>query len=95
MPRQVDVDETCDRCGDEIDGFSVVATREELEAEGTDIPERWDDRDEFPIGTSGYYRTSEGQWAEYAEEGEEFLCDSCMQSDPGYQEDYPEVRKAE
>ena len=89
MPRQEDVDKECDRCGEEIDGFRVVLLREEIEAQGREIPDRWSDRDEFPMGTAGYYRTSEGQWAEYADEDEDILCDDCMLSDPDYQEDYP------
>lgn len=91
MPRQEDVNRECDRCGEEIDGFRVIYTREELEEEGhVEIPERWDDRDEFPMGTAGYYRTNDDtQWSEYADEDEEFVCDDCMTNDPRYQADYP------
>lgn len=85
-----EVDESCDRCGEELDDecFRVVATREELEAQGQEIPEEYEDREEFPIGTAGYYRTSTGQWAEYADDDEEILCDPCMMNDEDYQADY-------
>ena len=39
--------------------------------------------------TAGFYRVGEGIWQKYADEGEAILCDSCMQSDPRYQADYP------
>jgi hypothetical protein len=39
--------------------------------------------------TAGFYRVTEGIWHKYANEGEEVLCDSCMQSDPRYLADYP------
>lgn len=82
----------CDRCGEEIEGFRVLMTREEVEEAGGEIEEGYEDREEFPVGTAGYYRTTEGsQWAEYADEDEEYLCDACMVTDPDYQNDYPEA----
>lgn len=41
-------------------------------------------------GTSGFYRLDE-YWAQFANEGETILCDSCMWHDPRYQEVYGEV----
>lgn len=91
MPRQEDVEQDCDRCGKEIDGFRVMYTREELEVDGdAEIPERWEDRDEFPIGTAGYYRTSSGEWAKYTDDGEDIICDFCMETDERYRQAYPQ-----
>lgn len=40
--------------------------------------------------TAGFYRTGAGSmWSKYADEGEDVLCDSCMQADPRYEADYP------
>ena len=44
--------------------------------------------------TGGYYETPSGSyWGNYANEGENVLCDDCMFDDPRYQKDYPSPRK--
>ena len=46
----------------------------------------------FSGGTAGFYATDEELgWGKYANEGEEILCDACMQSDERYLVDYPDV----
>lgn len=88
MPRKENVERKCDRCEETVDGFRMMVSRKELKEMNRAIPTRWNDKDEFPMGTAGYYRTSEGQWAEYADEDEDILCDECMTNDPDYQEMY-------
>jgi hypothetical protein len=43
--------------------------------------------------TAGYYdvRGTNG-WADYANPGEQYLCDTCMWADPRYIRDYPEFQ---
>lgn len=38
--------------------------------------------------TMGYYDTRSGPWWKLARVGEEWVCDTCMWSDPGYREIY-------
>lgn len=40
------------------------------------------------IGTAGFYEVRDGIWSQYANEGERWLCDCCMQKDTRYQADY-------
>ena len=48
----------------------------------------------LPEGTAGFYPTDkELGWAKYANEGEEIVCDACMQSDERYLADYPLVEE--
>ena len=49
----------------------------------------------LPEGTVGFYALdSELGWAKYANEGEEILCDACMQLDERYLADYPDEAAA-
>ncbi len=34
--------------------------------------------------TGGYYEVSHGQWHQFANYGEQYLCDACMWTDPRY-----------
>jgi hypothetical protein len=43
--------------------------------------EKSNDDSEF---TAGYYNTSEGFWARFAEKYEKIVCDSCMWKDERY-----------
>lgn len=50
----------------------------------------------LPEGTAGFYATDEELgWSKYANEGEEIICDACMQSDERYLADYPAPEEAE
>jgi len=49
----------------------------------------------LPEGTVGFYALDdELGWAKYANEGEEILCDACMQLDERYLADYPDEAAA-
>ncbi len=47
--------------------------------------EGWEDPG---VGMSGFYRRDEF-WGQFMDEGENVLCDACMQADPSYQDVYP------
>lgn len=63
-----DVIVVCDRCGKTVHGIHIEPS----------------ERD--PIGgTSGYYNTAPlSPWANFANPGENILCDDCMFADPRY-----------
>lgn len=43
----------------------------------------------FDNATAGFYEVGPGKsWAQFAREGEDVVCDTCMQADPVYQAVY-------
>jgi len=40
------------------------------------------------IVTNGYYIVAEGNWKEFQQDDEEYVCDDCMHSDPQYKKLY-------
>jgi len=66
---------TCDRCEQEVEGMEFAGS----EAAGQ------------PGGTSGFYRIDEaGNWGQFANEGEQIICDTCMLKDARYRRVYPQ-----